>query len=74
MCDEIRHPEMGRLHSRKPADRFFKLRNVLNVIFLLGAVAGVAVYYLHDHTVGIIVILVSMIFKMAECCLRFSKR
>lgn len=74
MCEEIRQPEMGRLRRKKPTDRFFKVRNVLNIIFLLGAVAGIAVYYLHNHTVGIIVILISMIFKMAECCLRFSKR
>lgn len=65
-------------HHRKKAEKakgkFFKIRNILNTLFIIGAVAGLLLYYISDHTVGIVVILSSMVFKLAECCLRFSRQ
>jgi hypothetical protein len=61
-----RRPEDGK-------DKHFKLRNVLNILFMLGAVVGMLVYFLSTQTVGTIIILVSMLFKVAECCLRFIR-
>lgn len=63
---------MPRHHSRRNT-RFLALRNCLNIIFMLGAVAGVAVYFSSDTYVGTIVILVSMAFKIVECIFRFIK-
>lgn len=57
----------------KPRDRFFRIRNVLNIIFMLGAVVGVAVYLFGNRTVGTVIILAAMVFKIVECCLRFIK-
>lgn len=54
-------------------DRFLKARNWLNVIFIIFAVAGMAVYYFSNHTVGTIVIIVGMVFKFVECILRFLR-
>ncbi len=55
-------------------DRFFAIRNVLNVIFMLGALVGVAFYLMKsDSNVGIIIIMASMAFKVVECCLRFIR-
>ena len=54
-------------------DRFLKTRNWLNVIFIIFAVAGMAVYYFSNHTVGTIVIIVGMVFKFVECILRFLR-
>jgi uncharacterized membrane protein len=54
-------------------DHFFKLRNLLNIIFMLGAIAGVLVYAFHDHTTGTIVVLVAMVFKIVETALRFLR-
>lgn len=54
-------------------DRYLKARNWLNVIFIVLAVAGMAVYYFSDHTVGTIVIIVGMAFKFVECILRFLR-
>lgn len=51
--------------------RYFLIRNVLNTIFVIGAVIGVALYFFYSETIGTYVILGSMIFKMAECCFRF---
>lgn len=62
---------------RKPepddASRFLKIRNILNIIFMIGAIIGMIVYFISDHTTGIIIILSSMVFKIAECCLRFFR-
>lgn len=47
-----------------------KLRNMLNIIFMLLAVVGVIVYFFINSSVGTIIVLVSMGFKMAECIIR----
>ena len=61
-----------RHHHRKDSpDKFLKLRNVLNLIFMLGAIVGVAVYMLSDQDTGIYIIMGSMAFKVVECTLRF---
>ena len=55
-------------------DHFRATRQWLNIIFMIGAVAGVLLYLFHTpQTVGIIVILASMVFKIIECALRFIK-
>ena len=54
-------------------DKYLKLRNILNTIFVVGAAAGMAVYFWGDRTIGTIIILVSMAIKMLECVLRFMK-
>ena len=65
---------LHRHHRRSErSDRFFKIRNILNIIFMIGAVVGVIVLYCHDKTMGIVIILVSMVFKMFECCLRLIR-
>ena len=33
----------------------------------------VLVLYFHDKTIGTVIILVSMVFKMAECCFRLIR-
>lgn len=51
--------------------KYYIIRNVLNTIFLIGAIVGVLLYYFYSQAIGTYVILGSMIFKMAECCFRF---
>ena len=68
----VKRPE--RYHSRgERSDRFFMVRNILNIIFMGGAVGGVLVLYFHDKSMGTVIILVSMVFKMAECCFRLIR-
>ncbi len=66
------HPRHRR--SDKSEDKYFKIRNVLNIIFMLGAIAGMAIFYFQDRTIGTIVILTAMAFKIAECCFRFIRQ
>jgi len=65
----------NRRNEQKPDnDHFRSTRQWLNIIFMLGAIVGVLLYLFHTpQTVGIIVILVSMVFKIIECALRFMK-
>lgn len=59
-------------HTREQANRkLLKLRNVLNLIFMLGAVVGVCIYLFSNETTGIYIILGAMSFKIVECTLRF---
>lgn len=51
--------------------KYYIIRNILNTIFIIGAIVGVLMYYFYSQTIGTYVILGSMIFKMAECCFRF---
>lgn len=54
-------------------DKYRMLRQILNMLFMLGAVAGVIVYFYYGRDLGTIIILVSMAFKMAECVFRLIK-
>lgn len=53
-----------------------QMRNWLNIIFMIGAVIGV-IFFLskneEKHQIGIIIILISMCFKIAESSLRMIK-
>lgn len=51
--------------------KYYIIRNILNTIFLIGAIVGMLLYFFYSEQVGTYVILGSMIFKMAECCFRF---
>lgn len=66
--ESIQHRRRG---NRDESEWRFKVRNILNIIFLVGAIAGIAVYFFADETAGLITILAAMVFKMVECCLRF---
>jgi hypothetical protein len=50
-----------------------KIRNILNLIFMLGAIVGVIWYLTKDRTEGTYIILIAMCFKIAESSLRMMK-
>ncbi len=50
-----------------------KIRNWLNIIFMVMAVIGVAYYLTKDRTTGTYIILLAMCFKIAESSLRMIK-
>ena len=69
----VRRPD-HRMHRQERKDRFLYIRQWLTIIFMLGAVIGVIVYFLADlTTTGTIIILVAMVFKIIECILRFIR-
>ena len=61
-----------RKHRRGGPDRFYAIRNVLNLLFMVVAVVGVVIYCTSsDKTTGTIVVLAAMALKIIECALRF---
>jgi hypothetical protein len=54
--------------------KFLGLRNILNIIFMLGAIAGVIVYVAVDNFVGIVIVGIAMLFKIAEFSIRMMGR
>lgn len=53
-----------------------QIRNILNIIFMIGAVVGVILYLQKNeqtHQIGLYIILISMCFKIAESSLRMIK-
>lgn len=63
------HPPLNKNSSMNYA----QLRNTLNTIFLLMALSGVVVYFAFPahHIVGLIIIGVAMVIKVAEFIIRF---
>ena len=53
--------------------RLFKIRNVLNILFMVIAIIGITVYFLSSHTLGIYIVLASCVFKFVECSLRLIR-
>ena len=53
-----------------------QIRNILNIIFMIGAVVGVILFLSKNeesHNLGLYIILISMCFKIAESALRMTK-
>ena len=53
-----------------------QIRNILNIIFMIGAVVGIILYLQKNeqtHQLGLYIILISMCFKIAESSLRMIK-
>lgn len=73
MDDNSQIEHRSRLEPIKRRGQYPVLRNWLNAIFMVGALIGVVVFYWSDNTVGTIIILASMVFKIIECGLRFLK-
>ncbi len=52
-------------------DNLFKVRNILNVAFMLLAIIGVVLWYSMDnHTAASIVLITGVVLKIAEVCIR----
>ncbi len=49
------------------------LRNILNIIFIIGAVVGMLCYFFKNEEIGIVIVLGAMAFKMCECVIRLVK-
>lgn len=59
--------------EENPRGRYALLRQALNILFMVGVVAGVLMYLYKSKDTGTVVILASMVLKFAECVLRLIK-
>lgn len=69
--EDPRHRRLRRLNEE--SDQFHNLRQILNIIFMLGAVIGLIVFFTGNQVTATIIILAAMVFKIAECAFRFFK-
>ncbi|MBQ3858346.1 MAG: hypothetical protein II775_06700 [Prevotella sp.] len=63
------------MHVEKPRDQYFKIRNLLNIIFMLLAAIGLIIMYATDmYQTGVIIVLSAVAVKIIEVGLRMFKR
>lgn len=73
--DDINNTE-GQNAERNPGrtgNLILKIRNVLNIIFMLGCVIGMIFYFKNDRDTGLYIIMVAVPFKIAESAIRLFK-
>ncbi len=66
-------PKRHNLEPFRDSSRTRKLRMWLNIIFMVGAIAGLLVYFQVDHETAKYILLVSCVFKFVELALRIFK-
>ena len=66
-------PRRHNLEPFRDSSRTRTLRLWLNVIFMVGAIAGLIVYFYADHETAKWILLVSLVFKFVELFLRIFK-
>lgn len=59
--------------KRKEQKSNLRVRNILNIIFMIMAIIGVVVYLCNKTYIGTIIILAAMAVKMIECVMRMIK-
>ncbi len=68
-----KRPVRKSIRQKPERDRFYTIRNVLNVIFMVMALIGVLIYFFKQAETGTYIVLAAMVFKMVECVLRFIR-
>lgn len=63
----------NRRRNNNSDNKKLKIRNILNIIFMLLAIVGVIIYVAKDSFVGTLVVLFAMAIKMVECMMRMIK-
>jgi phage shock protein PspC (stress-responsive transcriptional regulator) len=70
---QVSHPKRHNLEPFRDSSKTRVLRFWLNVIFMLGAIAGLVVYFYADHEVAKYILIVASVFKFVELALRILK-
>ena len=74
--NEITKTEFPERHRRNEQERDITtlMRQWMNIIFMIGSIVGMCVYFFAEERVGTYIIHGSMVFKIVECALRFMHR
>lgn len=69
------HHRQRRLIDYDGRDKNIRLRNKLNIIFMILAIVGLILWtQTEQQTIAIVILLVGVVFKIAEVCLRLFKK
>ena len=71
--EKVPHPKRHQLEPFRDSSKTRVLRFWLNIIFMVGAIAGLAVYFYADKEVAKYILVVSCVFKFIELALRILK-
>ena len=71
--EEVPHPKRHQLEPFRDSSKTRVLRFWLNIIFMVGAIAGLVLYFYIDREVSKYVLIVSCVFKFVELALRILK-
>lgn len=50
--------------------RFYQIRQILNILFILLAIIGMVLYFFVGHALGGVLLLAAVFIKIAECVFR----
>ena len=62
-----------RLKEITGKDQYLQIRQVLDIIFMMGPINGFCIFYFSNQLTGTVIILAAMVFKIAECAFRFFR-
>ena len=69
------HHRQRRLIDYNGRDKMFKVRNSLNIVFMVLAVIGLLVYTQTDYTtLSYVILLIGVVLKIAEVVIRMFKK
>ncbi len=71
--EEVPHPKRHHLEPFRDSSKTRSLRLWLNIIFMVGAIAGLVVYFYANREVAKYILIVSCVFKFIELGLRLLK-
>lgn len=71
--EEQQHRRYHRLEPFVDKGKMRSLRNLLNIVFIVGCVVGMAWYFYADRNTAIIILIVASVFKFAELILRILR-
>lgn len=71
--DLVAHPKRHNLEPFRDSSKTRTLRFWLNVIFMIGAITGLIVYFYASQQVAIYILIVASVFKFIELALRILK-
>lgn len=67
--EQPKHRSMEKM-SYAEKGRFFAIRNILNIIFIILAIVGMALFFYTSREIGGIVLIIAVFIKMVESVLR----
>lgn len=71
--EDVPHPKRHHLEPFRDSSKTRKLRLWLNILFMVGAIAGLVVYFYADREVAKYILIAACVFKFVELGLRILK-